>query len=66
MELLGIVLLLGFYFYVTHIDEWRSDNRISPPGYEQDWAQANEDIRKYGKQYYYQQHLRGKYDVKKK
>ena len=66
MELIAIIVFLGFCFYISHINEWRSDNRMSPDGYHTDWLQASEDIRKHGKQYYYEQNLKGKYDVKDK
>lgn len=33
-------------------------------GYEIDRVKATQDIQKYGKQYYYEQHLAGKYDIK--
>lgn len=39
-------------------------NRILPEGYEIDRVKATQDIQKYGKQYYYEQHLAGKYDIK--
>jgi len=46
------------------MDEYKSSNRILPEGYEIDRVKATQDIQKYGKQYYYEQHLAGKYDIK--
>lgn len=46
------------------MDEYESSNRILPEGYEIDRVKATQDIQKYGKQYYYEQHIAGKYDIK--
>lgn len=46
------------------MDEYKSSNRILPEGYETDRVKATQDIQKYGKQYYYEQHIAGKYDIK--
>ena len=61
--LLTIGMIIGAYI-LCHLDEWRSDNRMTPPGYEHDYNKANYDLVTKGKQYYYQQHLQGKYDKK--
>ena len=37
---------------------------MTPPGYEHEYDKANYDLVTKGKQYYYQQHLQGKYDKK--
>lgn len=49
---------------LLHMDEYKSSNRILLEGYEIDRVKATQDIQKYGKQYYYEQHLAGKYDIK--
>ena len=49
---------------LLHMDEYKSSNRILPEGYETDRVKATQDIQKYGKQYYYEQHIAGKYDIK--
>lgn len=61
--LLTIGMIIGAYI-LCHLDEWRSDNRMTPPGYEHDYNKANYDLVTKEKQYYYQQHLQGKYDKK--
>lgn len=64
MEILAVIgMIIGAYILCKK-DEWKSCNRLPPKGYETDWLKASEDIRKHGKQYYYQQHLQGKYDKK--
>ena len=64
MEFFATLLFIGMCIYVSHKDEWRSNNRLTPPGYHLDRMQATDDIRRYGKHYYYQAHIAGKYDVK--
>lgn len=66
MELIATIIFLIVTYVLSHLSEWKSNNRLCPPGYHMDWTQASEDIRKYGKQYYYNKHLRGGYDIKDK
>ena len=49
---------------LLHMDEYKSSNRILLEGYEIDRVKATQDIQNYGKQYYYEQHIAGKYDIK--
>lgn len=37
-ELIGIIILLAFYYVMAHIDEWKFDRRVSPPGKTTDWG----------------------------
>lgn len=43
-ELIGIIILLAFYYVLAHIDEWKFDRRLSPPGMETDWAAMSSDL----------------------
>ncbi len=63
--IIGIIFIV-FIYIVLHKDEWKSNNRICPPGKEMDWTKANKDIHEKGKEYFYKQHLAGKYDRDKK
>ena len=65
-EIIIGAIMIGAMYILSHLNEWRSNNRISPPGKEMDLKQANIDIATKGKDYYYKQHLAGKYDVDKK
>lgn len=58
----NILIIVGSA--LLHMDEYKSSNRILPEGYETDRVKATQDIQKYGKQYYYERHLAGKYDIK--
>lgn len=49
---------------LMHMDEYKPSNRILLEGYEIDRVKATQDIQNYGKQYYYEQHIAGKYDIK--
>lgn len=64
MELIATIILIIVGSALLHMDEYKSSNRILPEGYEIDRVKATQDIQKYGKQYYYEQHLAGKYDIK--
>lgn len=66
MELIGSIIMIGFFVWLAKGTEWRSNHRVSPPGYEHDWTKANVDIALHGKDYYHQQNLKGKYDRPKK
>lgn len=65
METLLAIIMIAVVVIITKIPEWRSSNRIPPDGYRTDWNKATSDISKYGKDYYYKQHLAGKYDIPK-
>ena len=65
-ELIGAAIIIGFFYICSKSNEWKSNNRICPPGKEMDWTQASIDINTKGKEYYYKQHLAGKYDKDKK
>lgn len=47
----------------NYIIVWKHHSQNNK-GYEIDRVKATQDIQKYGKQYYYEQHLAGKYDIK--
>lgn len=64
MEFIATIILIIVGSALLHMDEYKSSNRILPEGYEIDRVKATQDIQKYGKQYYYEQHLAGKYDIK--
>lgn len=64
MELIATIILIIVGSALLHMDEYKSSNRILPECYEIDRVKAIQDIQKYGKQYYYEQHLAGKYDIK--
>lgn len=64
MELIATIILIIVGSALLHMDEYKSSNRILLEGYEIDRVKATQDIQKYGKQYYYEQHLAGKYDIK--
>lgn len=64
IELIATIILIIVGSALLHMDEYESSNRILPEGYEIDRVKATQDIQKYGKQYYYEQHLAGKYDIK--
>lgn len=64
MELIATIILIIAGSALLHMDEYKSSNRILLEGYETDRVKATQDIQKYGKQYYYEQHLAGKYDIK--
>lgn len=57
MELIATIILIIVGSALLHMDEYKSSNRILPEGYEIDRVKATQDIQKYGKQYYYEQHL---------
>ena len=65
-ELIIGVIIIGIVYVLSHLNEWQSNNRVCPPGKEMDWTQANIDINVKGKEYFYKQHLAGKYDRDKK
>lgn len=65
-ELIIGVIIFGFLYVANKSNEWKSNNRVCPPGKEMDWTQANIDINTKGKEYFYKQHLAGKYDKDKK
>lgn len=62
--LIATIILIIVGSALLHMDEYKSSNRILLEGYEIDRVKATQDIQKYGKQYYYEQHLAGKYDIK--
>lgn len=64
IALIATIILIIVGSALLHMDEYKSSNRILPEGYEIDRVKAIQDIQKYGKQYYYEQHLAGKYDIK--
>lgn len=64
MELIATIILIIAGSALLHMDEHKSSNRILLKGYGIDRVKATQDIQKYGKQYYYEQHLAGKYDIK--
>ena len=64
IELIASIILIIVGSSLLNMDEYESSNRILPEGYEIDRVKATQDIQKYGKQYYYEQHLAGKYDIK--
>lgn len=66
METIGIIIFIVMSYVLCKLHEWISDSRTSEDGYHTDWLEASEDIRKYGKQYFYKQNTRGKYDKKTK
>lgn len=66
MEFIGIIIFLVIAYVLSHLGEWLACSRTTPPGYETDWTKMNEDIRKHGKQYTFNQINKGKYDIKKK
>ncbi len=43
MELIGIIILIGFFYVLFHIDEWKFDRRVPPKGYETDWNAMSMD-----------------------
>lgn len=47
----------------NYIIVWKHHSQNNK-GYEIDRVKAIQDIQKYGKQYYYEQHFAGKYDIK--
>lgn len=65
-SLIEIIIAIGILVWIAKGTEWRSNHRVSPPGYEHDYRAANYDIVMHGKDYYHQQNLKGKYDVPKK
>lgn len=65
METLLAIIMIIVVVIITKIPEWKSSNRIPPEGYRTDWGKANQDIQEKGKDYFYKQHLAGKYDVPK-
>lgn len=64
MEFIATIILILAGSALLHMDEYKSSNRILLEGYEIDRVKATQDIQKYGKQYYYEQHLARKYDIK--
>ena len=65
-ELIIGAIIIGVVYCLSKSNEWQSNNRVCPPGKEMDWTQANIDINTKGKEYFYKQHLAGKYDRDKK
>ena len=59
MEVIATIILIIVGSALLHMKEYKSSNRILPEGYEIDRVKATQDIQKYGKQYYYEQHLAG-------
>ena len=64
MEFIATIILILAGSALLHMDEYKPSNRILLEGYEIDRVKATQDIQKYGKQYYYEQHLARKYDIK--
>ena len=65
-EIIIGAIIIGIVYCLSKSNEWKSNNRVCPPGKEIDWTQANIDIATKGKDDYYKQHLAGNYDVDKK
>ena len=61
--IIGTIIIICIFYLPSKITEWKSNNRVTPPGYHHDCEKAIEDIRKHGRQYFYEQHLKGKYDA---
>lgn len=66
MEMIAMIIFLVIIYVLSHLSEWLACSRQTPSDYETDWAKMNEDIRKHGKQYTFNQINKGKYDIKKK
>lgn len=64
MEFFATLLFIGMCIYISHKDRMENQQYVATPGYHIDRMQATDDIRRYGKHYYYQAHIAGKYDVK--
>lgn len=43
-ELIGIILIIGITYVMCHIDEWKFNNRTTPPDKETDWAAMSSDL----------------------
>ncbi len=64
METLLSILLIVVVYCLCKSNEWKSNNRISPPGYHTDWKQMNIDHTLHGKDYVHRKNIAGGYDVK--
>lgn len=64
--IVGLVIIFLLIICYDHVDKWKSDFRVTPKGYHKDWEKALKDISMYGKEYYYKNDAKGKYDIKDK
>ena len=42
--LIGVIIIIGILYVLCHVDEWKFDNRTTPPGYKTDWNTMNKDL----------------------
>lgn len=66
MEIIASIIFIVVIYCLCHATEWKSNNRMTPPGYHKDWSKASTDITLHGKDYYHRQNLAGKYDIPNK
>ena len=63
MEGITLIIFIITVYCLANMEEWKSNNRLTPPGKKTDYMAANSDIIRYGKEYYYRQNIAGKYDI---
>lgn len=67
MELIGMIVIIGVFYVLCKLPEWKYDNRLCPPGKTIDWGKANYDLTMgMSKQEYFRKYNSGYYDVDKK
>lgn len=67
MEGIAILVFIVVIYVLCHIEEWKFDNRITPPDKETDWSAMSSDLaRGMSKQEVMRKSNREGYDVPKK
>lgn len=63
-EFIGIIVIIGITIILCNGEEWKAQNRLSPPGKKSDWATMNRDLANGLNQIdVYKKFNRGKYDI---
>lgn len=61
VDVIFLIVTIVVLTWLCKRNEWKSNHQTHPPGYHMDWEDANSDLMKYGKDYYYKKHIEGKY-----
>ena len=65
MELFLSICLIAFMVWLCKKDEWKANNRVSPPGMKTDWGKMSEDriLKGMSQRDIYKKQCQGGYDV---
>ena len=65
MEFFACIALIAFMVWLCKKDEWKANNRVSPPGMKTDWGKMSEDriLKGMSQRDIYKKQNQGGYDV---